>query len=224
MLASDSLGIISKIGELDGGQYTVNFRNVFIEFTWNCAEQAVAQRFGIRAARIFRVVRLKKFIEQENIQKEAMIPAKEAKLLTYKLLEENFLQLHPVRKTGGGGSGPAKAFYLFHIKLSTVVVMLLDNCYKAMYNSLVRTGNLTETNKRLIDKSQYYETVIDDLKEKGGPEAEQQIADLMEQITPPEKEILQKVKLRLKTLSSAEIIIDEMIFLLQMYQYYINLP
>lgn len=224
MINVDTLEIISKVGELDGGQFTVNFRKAFIEFTWNCVEQAVGQRFGLKAARIFRVVRLKKYIEQENIQKEAMIPAKEAKLLTYKLLEENFLQVHPIRKAGGGGSGPAKAFYLFHIKISDVVSMLLDHSYKALYNTLKRTEFTMEINKRLIDKNQYYESVIEDLREKGGPEVEKQIEDLMEQVTPPEREILQKVKIRLKALSTAEIIIDEMIFLLQMHQYYSNLP
>lgn len=40
-----------------------------------------------------RVVRLRKFSEQEDIQKEAMVPSKEAKLFTYKLLEEHFLQV-----------------------------------------------------------------------------------------------------------------------------------
>ncbi|KAJ8894948.1 hypothetical protein PR048_000255 [Dryococelus australis] len=47
----------------------------------------------------FALIRAKKFVEQEQIQQIAMIPAKEAKLLTYKLLEENFIQLKELRKS-----------------------------------------------------------------------------------------------------------------------------
>lgn len=42
---------------------------------------------------VHRVIRFRGYCEQEDIQKDAMIPAKEAKLLTYKLLEEHFLQV-----------------------------------------------------------------------------------------------------------------------------------
>lgn len=69
-----------------------------------------------------RVVRSKNFIEQEEIQRQAMIPAKEAKLYTYKLLEEHYLQAKPIRKPGGGGTGMAKCFFMFHVNQHQVSV------------------------------------------------------------------------------------------------------
>lgn len=42
----------------------------------------------------------------------------------------------------------------------------------------------------------------------------------MEALTPPEREILAQVKARLKNLYSAEIGLDETMFLLQLYQRY----
>lgn len=42
----------------------------------------------------------------------------------------------------------------------------------------------------------------------------------METLTPPEREILGQVKARLKNLYSAEIGLDETMFLLQLYQRY----
>lgn len=75
------------------------------------------------------VVRQKNYVEQEEIQRQAMIPAKEAKLYTYKLLEEHFLQAKPIRKPGGGGTGMAKSFFMFHVNQQqvciTIVVSLL---------------------------------------------------------------------------------------------------
>jgi DNA-directed RNA polymerase III subunit RPC3 len=68
---------------------------------------------------LFRLVRAKKFVEQEQIQQVAMIPAKEAKLLTYRLLEENFLQLQELRKSLASNV-PNKTFFLFYIDLNQV--------------------------------------------------------------------------------------------------------
>lgn len=75
-------------------------------------------------------MRQRKFVEQEEIQREAMIPAKEAKLFTYKLLDENYLQTKPIRKPGGGGTGMAKSFYLFYVNQQQVWVYLCTHTFK----------------------------------------------------------------------------------------------
>lgn len=50
-------------------------------------------RFGSRCARIFRLVLQKKHLEQKQVEDFAMIPAKEAKDMLYKMLSENFVSL-----------------------------------------------------------------------------------------------------------------------------------
>lgn len=50
-------------------------------------------RFGSRCARIFRLVLQKKHLEQKQVEDFAMIPAKEAKDMLYKMLSENFISL-----------------------------------------------------------------------------------------------------------------------------------
>lgn len=122
IIEKDECGFLSKNDEAGGGLYTVNMRNAFQQLAWAVIENVITQKFGSKATRIFRVVRAKKFIEQEDIQRDAMIPGKEAKLFTYKLLEENFLQIQTIKKAGGGGMGPAKAFYLFRINQCHVSV------------------------------------------------------------------------------------------------------
>lgn len=96
-------------------------------------ENIITQKFGSKATRIFRVVRLKKFIEQEDIQKEAMVPSKEAKLHTYKLLEENFLQIQTIKKAGGGGAGPAKVFFLFRVNQHQVINLSIKPIHNAYH-------------------------------------------------------------------------------------------
>lgn len=43
---------------------------------------------------------------------------------------------------------------------------------------------------------------------------------IQETLTPPEKEILEKAKTRIKTLGSAEIGLDDTLFILQLFLYY----
>uniref|UniRef100_A0A1B0BG50 DNA-directed RNA polymerase III subunit RPC3 n=1 Tax=Glossina palpalis gambiensis TaxID=67801 RepID=A0A1B0BG50_9MUSC len=214
LIADDSLGFIRKIGEMGSGQYVVDLSQAFEELTLCCIENIITERFGSKASRIFRVVRMKKYIEQEDLQKEAMIPAKEAKLLSYNLFQEQFLQIKSIRKPGGGGAA-AKAFFLFHLKHLQIVTMLLDICYKALYNDITRSNYEKVEHKRLIDKSQKLDSIVATMEERG--ESEDYIAEILETLTPPEREILEKVKNRIKILSKAELTIDDNIFLLQMY-------
>lgn len=120
IIEKDECGFLSKSDEAGGGLYTVRMAHAFQQLAWAAIENVITQKFGSKATRIARIVRAKKFIEQDDIQREAMIPGKETKQFTYKLLEENFLQIQTIKKTGGGGMGPAKAFYLFRINQNHV--------------------------------------------------------------------------------------------------------
>ena len=127
IIEKDECGFLSKNDEAGGGMYTINMCNAFQQLAWAVIENVITQKFGSKAMRIFRVVRSRKYIEQEDIQREAMIPGKEAKLFTYRLLEENFLQIQTIKKTGGGGMGPAKAFYLFRVNQNSVSLEIHQN-------------------------------------------------------------------------------------------------
>ncbi|XP_058128775.1 DNA-directed RNA polymerase III subunit RPC3 [Anopheles ziemanni] len=216
----ESYEFLSKCDSKGGGQFTVNIKKIYEQLTWACIENIIVEKYGSKAARIFRVIRMKRYVEQEDIQKEAMVPAKEAKQLTYKLMEENFLQIQTFRKPGGGNAGAPKSFFLFYINQSQIVAMLLEICYKALYNSMTRSTHDKTVNKRLIEKSQRLDSIVETMKERG--ESEAYINEILETLTPPEQEILQKVKLRVKSLYSAEIGIDETIFILKLYQEYQN--
>ncbi|KAJ8969386.1 hypothetical protein NQ314_001785 [Rhamnusium bicolor] len=78
--------------EASGGSFQIYLKEAFTQFAWEIVEQCVLEKFDSKAARIFRLVKLKKYIESDQIQQLAMIPAKEAKRLSYQLLEENFLK------------------------------------------------------------------------------------------------------------------------------------
>ncbi|CAD6994354.1 unnamed protein product [Ceratitis capitata] len=215
LIADDPLRFIRKIGEMGGGQYVVDLNHAFEELTLSWFGSVITERYGSKASRIFRIIHMKKYIEQEELQKEAMIPAREAKLLSYYLFQDQFIQIKTIRKAGGGGTGPAKAFFLFHFKPRQSVRMILNICYKALYNTIERSNFEKSEHKRLIEKSQKLDSIVATMKERG--ESAEYIEEILETLTPPEREILEKVKTRIKTLSKAELTIDDSIFLLQMY-------
>ncbi|XP_056647996.1 DNA-directed RNA polymerase III subunit RPC3 isoform X1 [Diorhabda sublineata] len=218
VIEQDSSNLIRKSGEASGGSFQIYLKEVYTEFAWEIVEQCVMEKFDSKAARIFRLVKLKRCIEPDMIQQLAMIPAKEAKRLTYQLLEENFLQIQELRKPAVGGSGPNKSFTLFHINLNLVVRMILELCYKTLYNVMIRRNHEKFTNKRIIEKKQRVDTIALGMRAQGAEE--EQLAEIEEMITPPEKEILEKIEKGMKKLNTVELEIDDSIFLLKLFLMY----
>ncbi|CAH1159836.1 unnamed protein product [Phaedon cochleariae] len=217
LIEEDHSNLIRKSGEASGGSFQIFLRQAFTQFAWELVEQCVFEKFDTKAARIFRLVKLKEYIEPDHIQQQAMIPAKEAKRLTYQLLEENYLEIQELRKAATGG-GPTKSFMLFHIKLDQVVRMTLELCYKTLFNTMTRRNHEKDINKRIIDKKQRVDTIAMGMRVQGA--SEEQLSDIEDMITPPEREILEKIEKTMKKFNAAELEIDDTIFLLQMYLNY----
>lgn len=217
IIEKDACGFLTASPDCYGG-YQVQFAEAFKHLAWSVIENVITQKFGLKAARIFRVVKAKGFIEQDEIQREAMMAMKEARLLTYNLMQNNFLQTENIKKPGGN-SGPTKPqFYLFSVDQQRIVRDLIETCYTAMLNSKIRVIQDKEANKRLMEKSLRLQFFIDTLKERG--ESEENIQEINETITPPEKELVDRTKMRLKRLENSQSMIDEMLFLLQLFIHY----
>ncbi|CAD1477753.1 unnamed protein product [Heterotrigona itama] len=217
LIEEDSSQFLKRVGDSGGGQYSVNMKEAFKQLAWATLENIVMERFGSKAARIFRLVREKKYIEQEQIQQLAMIPAKEAKHLTYTLLQENYLQIQELKKSGVSAT-PIKTFFLFHIDLNLVAYMEVEHCYHALYNIMQRREYEVSSNKRMIDKQLRMQTLTTNLKEHGA--TEEQLAEIADLMTPSEKQQLEKVQNTIKKLGITELQIDDTLFLLTMYLRY----
>ncbi|KAL3265439.1 hypothetical protein HHI36_009642 [Cryptolaemus montrouzieri] len=217
VIEQDSSQIIRKFGEASGGSFQIHLKEAYTQLAWELVEQVILEKFDSKAARIFRLVKLKKFVEPDQIQQLAMIPSKEAKKLSYLLLEENFLKLQELKKPQSN-TGPNKSFTLFYIDLESIVRNLLELCYKTLFNAMTRKSHERFVNKRIIDKKQRVDTIAMGMQAQGA--TEEQLADIEEMITPPEKEMLDKIDKKMKKLNIEELEIDGTIFLLQMYLKY----
>lgn len=171
----ESKNLIRKAGDAGGGSVQVDIKGIFNQLAWETIEQIVLEKFDTKAARIFRLVKTKRYVEPEQIQQLAMIPAKEAKKLSYQLLEENFFELQELKKTVSN-TGPFKSFTLFYIQLDQVVRMVLEMCYKTLFNMMTRRNHDRFTNKRIIDKKERVDTIALGMRVQGA--AEEQLADV----------------------------------------------
>lgn len=126
----------------------------------------------------FRLVRIEKNVILDQIQQLAMIPAKEAKCLTYILTQENYIQMQEVKKIGTL-TAPTKGPFHFYIDLTKVVQMEIEHCCQALYNIIKRRDHELTSNKRMIEKQLRVQILSANMKEHGA--TEQQLADVIYQ-------------------------------------------
>ncbi|XP_029821666.1 DNA-directed RNA polymerase III subunit RPC3-like, partial [Manacus vitellinus] len=122
------LEFVGKSGDSGGGTYTVNLHKALASLATATLESIVEERFGSRCARIFRLLLRKKHLEQKQVEDFAMIPAKEAKDMLYRMLSENLVSLQEIPKTPD--HAPSRTFYLYTVNVAAAARMLLHRCYK----------------------------------------------------------------------------------------------
>ncbi|XP_044528497.1 DNA-directed RNA polymerase III subunit RPC3 isoform X2 [Gracilinanus agilis] len=213
LLADDPLEFVGKSGDSGGGMYVINLHKALASLAMATLESIVQERFGSRCARIFRLVLRKKHLEQKQVEDFAMIPAKEAKDMLYKLLSENLISLQEIPKTPD--HAPSRTFYLYTVNSLSAARMLLHRCYKSIANLIERRQFETKENKRLLEKSQRVEAILASMQATGAEEA--QLQEIEEMITAPERQQLESLKRNVNKLDASEIQVDETIFVLESY-------
>ncbi|NXG12586.1 RPC3 polymerase, partial [Sakesphorus luctuosus] len=194
LLAEDPLEFVGKAGDSGGGTYTV-------KVTWGqlglprghsqpSLIPVLPPRFGSRCARIFRLLLRKKHLEQKQVEDFAMIPAKEAKDMLYRMLSENLVSLQEIPKTPD--HAPSRTFYLYTVNVVAAARMLLHRCYKSVANLMERRQHETRENKRLLEKSQRVEAILASMQATGAEAA--QLREVEEMVTGPERGQLESLK------------------------------
>ncbi|KAM3872840.1 DNA-directed RNA polymerase III subunit RPC3 [Diretmus argenteus] len=213
LLVDDPMEFVGKSGDSGGGMYVVNLHRALANLARATLESVVQERFGSRSARIFRLLLRKRHLEQKQVEDFAMIPAKEAKDMLYTLLSENLVQLQEIPKTLD--HAPSRTFYLYTVNQLPTARMLLQHCYKTVANLIERRLFETKESKRLLEKSQRIEAILASLQASGAEP--DQLTEVEEMITVPERQQLESLRHHINKLDSAENQVDETIFLLESY-------
>lgn len=213
LLADDPLQFVGKLGESGGGMFVINLHKALASLATATLESIVQERFGSRCARIFRLLLRKKHLEQKQIEDLAMIPAKEAKEMMYRMLSSNIIALQEIPKTPD--HAPSRTFYLYAVNTLSSARMLLHRCYKTVANLIQRRVYETKENRRLLEKSQRLEAIIESMQTTGAEDT--QLQEIEEMITAPERQQLDSLKHSVNKLDAAENQVDETIFILESY-------
>ncbi|KAL4227603.1 DNA-directed RNA polymerase III subunit RPC3 [Mactra antiquata] len=136
LMVDDSTNLVSKIGESGGGMFVVNIMKGLTSLCKAHLESVVQERFGSKSLRIFKVLLLKEHLEQKQIEEMAMIPSKEAKELLYNMFAQKFVSVTEISKTAD--HAPARTFYFFRVHMDQLARNILENCYKALANAMVK--------------------------------------------------------------------------------------
>ncbi|NXC65154.1 RPC3 polymerase, partial [Aleadryas rufinucha] len=227
LLADDPLEFVGKSGDSGGGTYTVSIlwgelgvtrgpgtsRTSPGPFQHPSLIPLLLHRFGSRCARIFRLLLRKKHLEQKQVEDFAMIPAKEAKDMLYRMLSENLVSLQEIPKTPD--HAPSRTFYLYTVNVMAAARMLLHRCYKSVANLMERRQHEMRENKRLLEKSQRVEAILASMQATGAEAA--QLHEVEEMITGPERQQLETLKRNVNKIDASENQVDETIFVLESF-------
>ncbi|VDI64036.1 plexin A [Mytilus galloprovincialis] len=146
--------------------------------------------FGSKCLRIFRVLLLKKHVEQKQIEDFAMISAKEAKELLYNMFSQKFITTSEIAKTPD--HAPSRTFYLFKVDIHKLAQHVLERSYKAMYNATLRKDNELTEHRRLLDKQERVDAIIASIDQAGGDDTQKD--EIEQTITPTERDQIDTVK------------------------------
>ncbi|XP_072038379.1 DNA-directed RNA polymerase III subunit RPC3-like [Amphiura filiformis] len=213
LLSDDQTRILQKIGESGGGTYKIDLQKASQAICTATVESIVQERFGSKSFRIFKTLLIKKHLEQKQVEEFALIPAKEAKELLYKLFAEHIVTVQEIPRTPD--HAPSRTFYLFTVNISQVSRMMLERCYKTLANLMSRRDYETKENRRLIEKAQRVEAITKSLQSHGADPT--QTAEIEDMITAPEKLQLEQYKRKMAKLEQSELQVDGTIFILSNY-------
>jgi len=136
-LEADTSELISAVGDTNAcTSYCVNMRRVVDLIRMKEVEAVVRERFGGQACRIFRLLLLKRQLEQKQIAEMAMLPIKDTRELLYKLFKAEYVQVQEVARTAD--HAPSRTYYLWHINLMQVVEQIGRELYVIASNVRVR--------------------------------------------------------------------------------------
>ncbi|EJD74152.1 hypothetical protein LOAG_18495 [Loa loa] len=218
-LLCESGGIVRKVGDSAGGLFVIDFEKAIATHCQRHVESAIRERLDMRAVRVFRLLMQKGFLEEDHVEKLAMLSSTEARKLCYQLLEQGFVLMKHVAKTND--FAPARTIYLYYVDLSVVAHNLYLFTCKVLRNVIIRRRHETKEHKVLIDRNLKMETIIANIEMDENLDEEtkeQQINEVGEMyLTPGDRATLEKYRKGQTTLICTEIEIDHDILLYTLF-------
>ena len=208
---TDNKFISRKEDTSDGGKYVVDSEYAIEELVKNSVASLVKDIYGAKSARLFRLLCIKKFLQQKQLGEDAMLSAKDAKERSFSLFKDGFIKVLQFGKTPE--YAPLKTCFVFTVDLKEVVNSLLQRCYHGMYAMTCKRTSELQQNQALLEKKKLIDAIVENLSNQ--EDAEEQIEELNQSFTTHEREQLTRLEQLGTQTRMAECQLDETVLLFQ---------
>eukprot|EP01119_Soliformovum_irregulare_P022018 TRINITY_DN7440_c0_g1_i1.p1 TRINITY_DN7440_c0_g1~~TRINITY_DN7440_c0_g1_i1.p1 ORF type:complete len:483 (-),score=148.68 TRINITY_DN7440_c0_g1_i1:14-1327(-) len=132
-MSKSTLPILEKVGGMDTEtQYVLQVKKIVLVLQQRLIESVIAQKFGGKAARLWKIILEKKLIEQKQIAQIAMVSFPETCENLYRLLQQKYVSLVEVPRTAD--RAPQKNIYLWNTSFNEVMIMITEQIFKTIFN------------------------------------------------------------------------------------------
>ncbi|KAI9347322.1 RNA polymerase III subunit RPC82-domain-containing protein [Obelidium mucronatum] len=141
---------LTKQDDRGGGQYVSNLFDLRSALHEALVLAYVKEKFGIIAARIWKLLKTKGMLGEKEVAKLALISNKSARETLFLMMHCGMIQLQGVPKTVD--HAPSRTFFLFFVSLPKCVETLIQETYQMLSNLKIRRMKEYNANGQLIEK------------------------------------------------------------------------
>ncbi|GMH42024.1 hypothetical protein BSKO_09943 [Bryopsis sp. KO-2023] len=149
-LREDQLEFVTYLGMQAGGEvYVVNMERI-IECTQLVeVETAIRDRFSMKGLRVFRLLLLRKHLEQKQVSDLAMLDSKEARSLLYQMLKAGYVHVQDIPR--GADHAASRTIYTWRVSLEEARRQFIDDLYRGLHNCHCRLMDELRKGNELLE-------------------------------------------------------------------------
>ncbi|KAI1725049.1 RNA polymerase III subunit RPC82 domain-containing protein [Ditylenchus destructor] len=220
LLGMESNALIRRVGDSGNGLYIIDYEKAIEFLCRENIESAIREKIDDKAVRIFRLLCDKNYLEEDQIEKHAMLSAKEAKQTCYALVDNNFITTRQIAKTND--FAPARTFYLYYVAMSQILGSMIALTTGALRNVIRRRMFEAHKYQALTDRNDKLENIIININAAPELDEEAKKEEIMEvqklYMTDGDRAELEKFKRAQTTFCSTEIELERVLFIFQQAQ------
>jgi len=153
LLSRDTPQILKQIQDHNKARYYVNVPTIMKLIKDKTVDSIIKEKFGPDCLRIFRLLFLKKHLEEQQISDMAMISLKDARNCLYTMLASDYVQIQELQK----GKKHNASIFLWSVDIPHLYHCFIRDIYKAIKNLMLRLQYETDNNQLLLLKEEEQE-------------------------------------------------------------------
>jgi len=217
LLSRESEGIIERKGESNGGMYVIDYELAVSRLWFEQVESVVREKLDANALRIFRLLRTVGNLEEEQIERHAMIPSSETRKACNALVDSGFISVRQICKTAD--FAPSRTFYIYSVPARQLYSTMSQLTNLTLRNLIRRRVHEAKANAQLIDRKFKMDSVVASIQEDPNLDArskQEQVGEVeRDYLSAKDKIQLERFNTAQKRLWASEMQVERSLFLLQ---------